>query len=278
MRLVQVHATADHLAIVGVDQVMHDLEVGVLQRLGGELGRDLVGDDEPLAERAHLGQHVGEHRHGLRPRVAHLRVAGRLDILEQAVGLLDQREVLELPAPIRGDLALAVLGIFIEHHEEERHHERLLLVVAEVLQLDHARGLEEVLQRDRAARIEQQALVADHQASQAGTEGGAHVLLDFLPVVLPRQDDLDLLVEILEIRRQRARLVERRARIEDVVLRGVEAPPALGVHLQDRLFEDERHPGEHREGGVERGLDQIDVAPERHTGHRAERIQPERQR
>ncbi len=94
----EVDRRGDDRAVVGGDQPVQDLDVGVLDDLRRKLGGHLVGDDEALTVRPHFGQHVGEHRHRLGLRVGGLGTGRRPGGTQQPVGLLDQRQVAQLLA------------------------------------------------------------------------------------------------------------------------------------------------------------------------------------
>ena len=74
----QTHRFADRLAVVLGNQPVGDLQIGVLDRIGNQAGRDLVHQEQPFAVGPDLGEHVGEelqdqrHEEGLVAVVAHV--------------------------------------------------------------------------------------------------------------------------------------------------------------------------------------------------------------
>jgi HEPN/Toprim N-terminal domain 1 len=86
---------ADGLQVIGSGQPVDDLDSGVLDDVGNELGRDLLGDDHAFALSADLGQQRGEHLHRVRCRA--VAGAGRR-LAQQPVRLLHHGQV---PQPRR---------------------------------------------------------------------------------------------------------------------------------------------------------------------------------
>jgi hypothetical protein len=124
----------DHLAVIGRGQPVHDLDGGVLDDVGDELGGDLLGDDQALAVGADLGQQPGEHLHRLRGRAAGLAPG----LAEQPVSFFEDRQV---PQPRRGG-ALGALPqpqpqVLDQADRHRSHQERLVPVIAGVLDLEN---------------------------------------------------------------------------------------------------------------------------------------------
>ena len=112
---------------------MDDLDRGVLDDVGDELGGDLLGDDQALAVGADLGQQPGEHLHRVRGRAAS---GARRRLAQQPVRLLDHGQV---PQPGRGG-PFGALPHPQELGEPQQHRARqecLVAVVAAVLDLQH---------------------------------------------------------------------------------------------------------------------------------------------
>lgn len=136
---------------------------GVLDDVGGEFAGDLLGDDQTLAVGPHLGQHGGEHLHGVGGRAR----GARLGPPEQAVCLLDHGEVGQA-----GPRVLAqVLG---QSHEDGPHEEGLVRVVAEILDLQHDIVAAQRVETQRVAALEEpaQTLALYHTVDEALTAGG----------------------------------------------------------------------------------------------------------
>jgi hypothetical protein len=91
----EVHGPADGVAVIPGGEPVRDLDGGVLDYVGDQLGRDLLGDDQGLAVGADLGEQVGEHLDRLRRRS--VAGAGRW-LAQQPVGFLDHGQV---PQPDR---------------------------------------------------------------------------------------------------------------------------------------------------------------------------------
>ena len=103
--LIQVHRTTHHLAVILRHDPVHQLQVGVLDRVGGQFGGDLLGDEHPLTIGADLGEHIGEHLHRLPFDVGRLGFDLGGDTFEQPVGLLEDGHVLQ-PVARRAGLGL----------------------------------------------------------------------------------------------------------------------------------------------------------------------------
>ena len=84
---------------------MDDLQVRVLDDVGRQLGRDLLGNQDALAVGADLGQDVREGLDRLSLRIGEIAARSAADVSEQPVGLFNQGEMTEawrhLPALAR---------------------------------------------------------------------------------------------------------------------------------------------------------------------------------
>jgi hypothetical protein len=56
----EIDGAAGRGSVVGGDEAVEDLNVGVLQYIRRKLGRNLVDDDETFTVGTHLGEHIGE--------------------------------------------------------------------------------------------------------------------------------------------------------------------------------------------------------------------------
>ena len=120
--------------VVATDEAVDDVGVGVLDDVGGDLGGDLLRDDDALPVAAELGERVGEDLDGAGPGTGEgFRPSGG-HVAEEAVGLVEHEEVAEA---IVGPLGLAVLG---EEREDEPGDERLVVVVGQRFEFEDGRG------------------------------------------------------------------------------------------------------------------------------------------
>jgi hypothetical protein len=93
LRRGHVHRRADGITVVGRGQPMGDLHRRVLDHVGDQALRDLLGDDEALAVGADLGEQAREHLHRVRRRAARGTAVWSLVPPQQPVRFLDDREV-----------------------------------------------------------------------------------------------------------------------------------------------------------------------------------------
>jgi hypothetical protein len=139
-----------------------DLYRRVLDDVGDEALRDLLGDDETLAVGADLRQQAGEHLHRVRRRPR--RSAGFL-AAEQPVGLLDDGQVPQAGGTSQSRPAghPEVLGQPDQHRS---HQERLVAVVTHVLDLQHGVGAEQGAEVELVPALEEPAGGPEPQAGQ----------------------------------------------------------------------------------------------------------------
>ena len=140
-------APASAAPVVGGHDPVRDLQVGVLDHVGRQPHRDLVGDHHALAVGADLGQQVGERLDRLPARVRPTSSAGRVATLPSSrcasstTSRCTQLGRLPLRPPVLG-----------QPDQEQPHEERLVVVVAQRLQLEHGRLAEQLLDRAASAR------------------------------------------------------------------------------------------------------------------------------
>ena len=186
LRLGHVHRRAHGLAVVRRGQPVGDLHRRVLDDVGDEAIRDLLGDDEALAVGADLGQQPGEHLHRVRRRPR--RSAGFL-AAEQPVRLLDDGQVAQpgrcgQPGPAGHP---QVLG---QPDQDRSHQEGLVAVVADVLDLQHGIAGEQRAEVELMAALQEPAGGPEAQAGQPDLDEAEHVVGDPLAVAdLPDDPD-----------------------------------------------------------------------------------------
>ena len=173
----EVHRGADRLAVVGGGEPVHDLDGGVLDHVGDELGGDLLGDDQALAVGADLGQQPGEHLDRVRGRA----VGRALGLAEQPVGFLEDRQV---PQPRRGGAfgALPHPQVLDQADQHGAHQEGLVPVIAGVLDLQHHVAVQQPGEVQRMAALEEPAGGALAQAGDPHRDKPADVVGDLAAV------------------------------------------------------------------------------------------------
>ena len=159
---------------------MHDLDRGVLDRIGDDLGGDLLRDDQALAVGTDLCEQPGEHLHRVRRRSRSAAVL--LRAAQQPVGFLEHRHMAQPGGGARTTapgLHPQVLGQLDQHGP---HQERLVAVVADVLDLEHDIAAHELPEVDRVAALEEPARGAQAQARDPDRDEPAHVVGDLAAV------------------------------------------------------------------------------------------------
>ena len=157
------------------------------------------------------------------------------------MGLFDHKDVAERPG---GRVFERRLAPFVEARDEQPHQKRLLVVVADVLQLYHDWTLEEVFGRERARRVEHHTFCADQQTGETRLESGLVVHLLLLMIALAANDLRHLPVEVAQRREVVAEILA--IDVNEAILRMGKVPSAFAIDLDNRLFEDVWHRGEHR--------------------------------
>ena len=164
------HALAHGTPVVLGEQAMDDLGVGVLDDVGNQLGRYLVGNDETFTILAHFGQHVGKRLHGHRGSLVTRLRAG-----EQAVRFFNQGEVAKFGLP-----GMTCADGLVDTTHQQGHEQGLFLAALQLLQLDDDRSVEKLIERQGLTHIQHLTQGAIRQAAQSGNERTTVFLLEFL--------------------------------------------------------------------------------------------------
>ena len=232
---------------------MDDLEVGILEGIRNKFGGHLVDDGQTLAIGADLGQDVGEH-------LAHLGlgigvVRGVVGGAQDTVSLFDDRQV-EQPARFgRAGALVLCLAVLIHEVHQQRHGEALVGIVAQLLQVDDHRAVEQVSPGGGDRLVEQVALPAAHQAADARAYGGGDVIGDALFVALGTHQGGDAVVQLAQ------------GGALDILRRQDVFQPALAaIQVNQRLLQDDRQDLVHRKAGIEDRLQAIHVRHDLHGG------------
>ena len=152
--------------------------------------RDLLGDDEPLAVGADLGEQPGEHLDRVRRRAARAPLPAALRAAEQPVRFLDDGQVAERGRGAgSGTTASRPEGCPVRHpqvlgqpDQHRPHQERLVAVVTHVLDLEHGVGPEQLAEVELVAALEEPAGGTEPQAGKPHLDEAEHVVGDPLAV------------------------------------------------------------------------------------------------
>ncbi|GAA3127017.1 hypothetical protein GCM10020001_055310 [Nonomuraea salmonea] len=257
----EVHGRADEPPVVLGGQPVHDLQRGVLDHVGDELGGDLLGHHDALAVRPDLGEHPGQQLDGVGGGPAVAAVA------QQPVRLLDDDDV---PQPGRALAPGAHAQVLDDADDQRAHEERLVLVVGDVLDGEHDVAFEQAADVGGVAALEETPCGADAQGAQPQRDEALDVGLHLAAVADLLDDVHGVLLELFEGGDAGRDVGARHGAAGDDV-------PAGG--LVDAL-QGQRHDLRERLLGVERGHEQrpdhVDVGLDGVAGLGFERVDAER--
>jgi hypothetical protein len=233
---------------------------------GDDFRGDLFDDDEPLAERADLGEQIGEH--------LHRRGGGAvLGAGEQPVCLLEDRDVPEVGSRLR---AVKLVQVFEQPDHDRAHEEGLLLAAGDPVEFEDGVAAHQLRHVQGMAALEKTGLRPRTQAAEADLDETADVALDLGAV----GDVLDHLVrgglQVGHRRVIRPAAGHTRDRIRRILASvgfDFDVPAGVGVHLRQRRLQDLRERVDGLECGDEEFADQVHVARQGVAGLRFERVQ-----
>ena len=280
----RVHRRADRLAIVGGRETVHDLDRRVLDHVRDEPGRDLLGDDQPLAVRADLRQQAREHLDRVPGRAAPGGSVGGLRPAQQPVRLLHHRQMPKAagvgraaflpPVPRPGPVGEP--QVLSQPDEHRAHQKRLVRVVADVLDLEHHVPGQQRAEVDRVPALEEAAGRAVPEAGQPDPDEAEHVVGDPLGVADLGDDPFGRALQGGEGRVGGGVAAVGRLAEREVPARVLVDPAEGGAeHLRERLLGPE--------GRDEQRSDQVGVRLQREPGaglidRGLERVEPGRNR